>query len=102
MRSRADWSLAEWIVCGLCLLAATSLIVFMVVQKPSWALLLLLYGAGLILLGMSWAPELLLRPAVPTSPSDMEPVAIPKIASFALALGAYCLAGGAILVWIFR
>jgi hypothetical protein len=100
VRSRADWSLAEWIVCGLCLAAATSCIVFMVLYKPSWTLLLLLYGAGLILLGMSWAPGLLLKPTVPTSPSDMEPVAIPKIASFALALGTYCLLGGAILVWI--
>jgi hypothetical protein len=84
------------------MLAATSLVVFMILYKLSWGLLLLFFGAATVLTALSWAPGLLLKPTVATSPRDMETVEIPKIASSFLALGAYCLLAGAILAWIFR
>jgi len=102
MRTRADWSLAEWAVCFLCMLASTGLLALAFLAHRPKALIFLFVGAGVILAAISWAPTLLLRPTVPRSSRDMAPVEIPRIASFTVTLGVYLLLVGTVVAWIFR
>jgi|tagenome__1003787_1003787.scaffolds.fasta_scaffold20752324_3 hypothetical protein len=102
MRTRADWSPAEWAVCFLCMLGSTGLLVLAFLAHKPMRLTFLLVGASVILAAISWAPNLLLRPTVPQSPRDMAPVEIPRIASFTVTLGVYLLLVGTVVAWVFR
>src|SRR2546421_373877 len=101
MKTRAEWSTLEWITCFTCLIASTAIVILIfLLDRGRWALAAYLLGAGLIFSAMSWAPGLLLRPTLPKSLRDMDPVPIPRVASFFFSLGVYCLLAGTVLAWL--
>jgi hypothetical protein len=103
MRTRSDWSGMEWAICYICLIASSALLILLFAGPTrSLPIAFLIVGASFILGAASWIPGLLIKPPVPASLGDMQPVEIPRVAAFVLILAAYILIAGAIVGWWFR
>ena len=75
---------------------------FIQMLREHFAIVPLLLGASSVLTALSWAPNLLLKPTLPTTFADMEPVEIPRVAAFFIAMGAFLLIVGTIVAWVLR
>jgi len=93
MKARKDWRWPEWLTRYLCALWGLGAFVIAIQSflTEHFRFVLLLFGAAMLLQGLSWAPQILLSPALPPVRSALEPTEIPRITSFLLAHGAYFL-----------